>query len=145
MLLEALLGKNVLLDQVILKGNVLLYLYTFFLHMTSGQNTTKCNRYFFSIVYTDSVSCLRCIITHSFLFRRCSDTPVPDNQERCALGTYHGEIARICFCKGRLCNSASISGVSMLVIFMSTIMALNNTIWYSKLLGCSLTLYFCKM
>ena len=81
----------------------------------------------FSIAYTDSVSCLRYIITHSFLFRRCSDTPVPDNQERCALGTYHGAIARICFCKGHLCNSASISGVSMLVIFMSTIMALNNS------------------
>ena len=82
----------------------------------------------FSIAYTDSVSGLRYIITHSFLFRRCSDTPVPDNQERCALGTYHGAIARICFCKGHLCNSASISGVSMFVILMSTIMALNNTI-----------------
>ena len=82
----------------------------------------------FSIVYTDSVSYLSYIITHLFLFRRCSDVPVPDNQERCALGTYHGSISRICFCKGHLCNSASIIGASMFVILMSTIMALNNTI-----------------
>ena len=90
----------------------------------------------FSTVNTDSVSCLRYVHHYKFIysiFRRCSDTPVPDNQERCALGTYHGAIARICFCKGHLCNSASISGVSMLVIFMSTIMALKNSTQNSKL------------
>ena len=48
--------------------------------------------------------------------RQCMTRAPSDNKERCAYVVYRGKQVFMCFCKGDLCNSATIGSINMVIL-----------------------------